>query len=48
MANTMGPNARANEPSDLKIPKTVPFWLVEPNLEAIVVRQGTTVAEAIK
>ena len=41
-----GPSARASAPIDRKMPSTTPFWLVGPNIDAMVVRQGTVVAEA--
>lgn len=41
-----GPVARASAPSDRKMPITVPFWASEPNREARVVMQGTTMAVA--
>lgn len=42
----MGPAARANAPSDLKMPITVPFWWSAPSLDTRVVIQGTTMAVA--
>ena len=44
-ANT-GPRALARAPSDLNIPIIVPFWSFPPYSEIIVVKHGTTVAEA--
>lgn len=43
----MGPTARANAPSDLKIPITVPFWSCDPSFETKVVIHGTTIAVAV-
>ena len=45
-ANT-GPRARARAPNDLKIPMIVPFWSSPPYIETSVVKQGTTVADAV-
>lgn len=42
----MGPTARANAPSDLKIPITVPFWSCDPSFETKVIIHGTTIAVA--
>lgn len=41
-----GPKALAKAPSDLNTPITVPFWSLPPYNDVIVVRHGTTVAEA--
>ena len=42
----IGPTALASAPRDLKIPITVPFCSTVPYDEIIVVRHGTTVADA--
>ena len=44
-ANT-GPRARASAPSARNTPITVPFWSSRPYTDTIVVRLGTTVADA--
>jgi hypothetical protein len=41
-----GPTALANAPSDLKIPKTVPFWSKFPYFDVSVVMHVTTNAVA--
>lgn len=46
MLANMGPTARANAPSDLKIPITVPFWSCDPSFETKVIIHGTTIAVA--
>ena len=46
--DTTGPRALASAPRERKIPRTVPFWSELPYEEMRVVRQGTTVADAME
>ena len=39
--------ALAKDPKERKIPMTTPFWSEPPNTDTSVVKQGTTVAEAV-